>query len=131
MIRNYLLITWRSMMKNKFFIFINILGLSVAIACCIVAYFNWEFDSEFDSHHAKAANIYRVSTVREFEGRSTLFGFVPVPLGNVIRQNIPDVEKAVRLSWSYSNFKVGDNLFPAELTYTDPEFFDVFSFEMM
>lgn len=130
MIRNYLLITWRSMMKNKFFIFINILGLSVAIACCIVAYFNWEFDSEFDSHHAKAANIYRVSTVREFEGHSTLFGFVPVPLGNVIRQNIPDVEKAVRLSWSYSNFKVNDNLFPAELTYADPELFDLFSFEM-
>lgn len=131
MIRNYLLITWRSMMKNKFFIFINILGLSVAIACCIVAYFNWEFDSEFDSHHAKAANIYRVSTVREFEGHSTLFGFVPVPLGNVIRQTIPDVEKAVRLSWSYSNFKVNDNLFPAELTYADPELFDVFSFDMM
>lgn len=130
MIRNYLLITWRSMMKNKFFIFINILGLSVAIACCIVAYFNWEFDSEFDSDHAKAASIYRVSTVREFEGRSTLFGFVPVPLGNVIRQNIPDVEKAVRLSWSFSNFKVNDDLFPAELTYADPEFFEVFSFEM-
>lgn len=130
MIRNYLLITWRSMMKNKIFIFINIFGLSVAIACCIVAYFNWEFDSEFDSHHTNAANIYRVSTVREFEGRSTLFGFVPVPLGNVIRQNIPDVDKAVRLSWSFSNFKVNDNLFPAELTYADPELFEVFNFEM-
>ena len=117
-------------MKNKIFIFINIFGLSVAIACCIVAYFNWEFDSEFDSHHTNAANIYRVSTVREFEGRSTLFGFVPVPLGNVIRQNIPDVDKAVRLSWSFSNFKVNDNLFPAELTYADPELFEVFNFEM-
>jgi putative ABC transport system permease protein len=131
MIKNYLLITWRSMMKNKFFIFINILGLAIAIACCIVAYFNWEFDAEFDHHHTQAENIYRVSTLREFEGESTLYGFAPVPLGNVIRQNIPDVDKTVRMSWSFSNFKVKDDLFPSELAYADPEFFDVFTFEML
>ena len=131
MIKNYLLITWRSMMKNKFFIFINVVGLAVSIACAIVAYFNWEFDVKFNSLHAQAGNIYRVSTIREFEGKSTLFGYVPVPLGNVIRQNIPEVEKVVRMSWSYSNFKVGDNLFPGGLAYADPDFFDVFSFEMV
>lgn len=131
MIKNYLLITVRSMMKNKFFIIINILGLSVSIACCIVAYFNWEFDAEFDSHHVKGQNIYRVSTIREFEGISTLYGFVPVPLGNTIRQNVPDVDRAARISWSFSNLKVEDNLFPGELAYVDPDFFDIFSFEMI
>lgn len=131
MIKNYLLITWRSMMKNKFFIFINIIGLAVAIACSIVAYFNWEFDAKFNSHHLQSESIYRVSTIREFEGKATLYGYVPVPLGNMIKQNIPDVEKVVRLSWSYSNFKIGDNLFPGELAYADADFFDVFSFEMI
>ena len=131
MIKNYLLITWRSMMKNKFFIFVNIFGLSVAIACCIVAYFNWEFDAKFDSHHSNGGNIYRVSTVREFDGQTTLFGFAPVPLGNVIRQNVPDVDKVVRMSWSFSNFKVKDDLFPASLAYADAEFFEVFSFEIL
>ncbi|MGC1241030.1 MAG: ABC transporter permease [Chryseosolibacter sp.] len=131
MIKNYLLITWRSMMKNKFFIFINVLGLAVAIACCIVAYFNWEFDAKFNGHHTGAGNIYRVSTVREFEGKTTLYGYVPVPLGNVIRQNIPEVGKVVRMSWSFSNFKVGDNLFPGGLAYADPDFFDLFTFEML
>lgn len=118
-------------MKNKFFIFINVLGLSVAIACCIVAYFNWEFDSEFDRHHTHAANVYRVSSVREFEGTTTLYGFAPVPLGNVVRHNIPDANKVVRMSWSFSNFKVGDNLFPGRLAYADPEFFELFTFEMI
>lgn len=131
MIKNYLLITWRSMMKNKFFIFINIIGLAVAIACSIVAYFNWEFDAKFNSHHLQSENIYRVSTIRDFEGKTTLYGYVPVPLGNMIKQSIPDVEKVVRLSWSYSNFKIGDNLFPGELAYADADFFDVFSFEMI
>jgi len=131
MIKNYFLITWRSMMKNKFFLFINIVGLAVAIACAIVAFFNWEFDATFDSHHARAEKIYRVSSIREFENSATLYGYAPVPLANVIRQNIQEVEKAVRLSWSYSNFKVEDNLFPADLAYADSGFFDVFTFEML
>ncbi len=131
MIRNYFLITWRSMMKNKLFIFINVLGLAVAIACSIVAYFNWEFDAKFNKHHTKADKIYRVSTIREFEGKATLYGYVPVALGNVVKQNMPDAEKVVRMSWSYSNVKVGDNLFPGGLAYADPDFFDVFSFEML
>lgn len=131
MIKNYLLITWRSMMKNKFFISVNVLGLSIAIACCIVAWFNWEFDAEFDLNHSQAVNIYRVSSVREFEGETTLYGYVPVPLGDIIHENVSDVDKSVRMSWSYSNFKVEDNLFPGGLAYADPAFFEVFSFEML
>jgi putative ABC transport system permease protein len=131
MIKNYLLITWRSMMKNKLFILINVLGLATGIACCIVAYFNWEFDATYDGHHANAGKIYRVSSVREFEGRTTLYGYAPVPLGNTIRQNMSDVDKVVRMNWSYSNFKVEDNLFPGGLAYADPDFFKVFNFEFI
>jgi putative ABC transport system permease protein len=119
------------MMKNKMFIFINIFGLAIGIACCIVAYFNWEYDAKFDHHHANLHNIYRVSTIREFEGKTTLYGHVPDPLGNVIRQGMPDAEKVVRLNWSWSNFKVGDNLFPGRLAYADADLFNVFSFEFI
>lgn len=119
------------MMKNKLFIFINILGLAIGIGNCIVAYFNWEFDAQFNKHHTNADKIYRVSTLREFEKKTTLYGYAPVPLGAAIRQSIPDAEKVVRMNWSYSNFKVGDNLFPGGLAYTDADFFDVFSFEFI
>jgi putative ABC transport system permease protein len=131
MIKNYLLITWRSMMKNKLFIFINIFGLAIAIACCIVAYFNFEFDATFDSYNKNRENIYRLSTVREFEGRETLYGHSPEPLALVVRQNMPDVDKVVRLNWSWSNFKVEDNLFPGQLAYADAELFEVFTFEFI
>src|SRR5690606_25580 len=88
MIRNYLLIAWRSMMKNRFFIMINILGLATGIACCVVAYFNWEYSAVFDKHHERAESVYRITSVREFEGRTTRYGLTPLPLGEVIRQNI-------------------------------------------
>jgi ABC-type antimicrobial peptide transport system permease subunit len=119
------------MMKNRFFIFINIFGMAVAIACTIVAYFNLEFDQKFDRNHVHLASIYRVSSVREFDNKSTLYGFVPLPMGAVIKQNMPDVDNVVRLSWSSSNFKVGDNLFAGGLAYADSDFFDVFTFEMI
>src|SRR5688572_31941935 len=98
MIKNFLLITVRNLMKNKLFIFINIFGMGIAIACSIVAYFNWEFDARFDSHHVNRASIYRVSSIREFEGQTTLYGHAPHPMGVVIKQNIPDASKVVRFS---------------------------------
>ena len=131
MIKNYLIITCRSMMRNKLFLLVNIFGLAIAIGCCIVAYFNWEFDAQFDKHHTRAENIYRVSSVREFNGEKTLVGYAPLPLGSAIRENVSDVDKVVRMSWSFSNFKIDDNLFPVRLAYADADFFDVFTFELL
>jgi putative ABC transport system permease protein len=131
MIKNYLLITLRSMMKNKFFIFINIFGLSIGIACSIVAYFNWEYDKEFNQHHAHVGEIYRVSPLRTFDGTTEMHTMSSIPLANAIRQNIPDVEHVTRLNRSWTNFKVGDNLFPGQVRYVDPEFFTMFTFDFM
>lgn len=127
MIKNFLLITLRSMMKNKLFLFINIFGLAIGIGCSIVAYFNWEYDAYFDSHHANAERIYRVSMIREFDGNQRLYGFAPMPLGENVSQ-LSDVEKSTRYSDSWANIKIEDNLFPGDLTYVDPDFFDMFSF---
>jgi putative ABC transport system permease protein len=131
MIRNFLLITIRNLMKNKLFIIINVFGMGIAIACCIVAYFNWEYDARFDSHHVNRSSTYRVSSLREFEGQTTLYGHAPHALGMTIKQNIPDISKVVRMSFSFSDFKVNDNVFRAGLAYADPEFFEVFSFDFL
>lgn len=63
------------MLKNTFFIFVNIVGLSVAIGCAIVAYLNLDFDVAFDKDHRQVPDIYPVSSIRAFESRSTLSGF--------------------------------------------------------
>lgn len=131
MIKNYLLITLRSMMKHKLFIFINVFGLAVAIGCCIVAYFNWEYDLKFNSQHVNADKIYRVSQIRTFEGQEKLYGYVSLPLGAIVKQTIPDAEYVTRLNRSWSNFKVEDNLFPGGVAYVDPDFFSMFSFDFV
>jgi ABC-type antimicrobial peptide transport system permease subunit len=132
MIKNYLLITFRNLLKNRLFIFINIFGLAIAIACCVVAYFNYDFNASFDRHHANASTIYRVSSIREFQNQTTRFGFVPIGLGNAIRQNIPDVDQVIRYNPAWvSDFRVTDEVFPTSLIFVDTPFFNVFSFEFV
>ncbi len=117
------------MVKNKFFIFINISGLSIAIACCLVAYYLHDFNATFDGHHTQKENIFRVSSIREFQGKVNKYAHTPMPLGNVIQQNIPDVAKVVRYTSGQLNLRVGTNNFIDEIAHTDPSFFEVFTFE--
>lgn len=131
MIKNYFLITFRNMMKNKLFIFINVFGMGVAIAQCIVGYFAYEYDNTFDAVHTNRASIYRVSSVREFENNLTRYGHTPLPLGELVDKTFPDVEQSTRYFGSWSNFKLESDLFPANVHYVDPEFFNLFTFDFL
>src|SRR5690606_6943154 len=125
MIKNYLLITFRSMMKSKLFIFINMLGMAISIACCIVAYYNYEFNAGFDEVHTNRDKIYRVNMSREFQGRTTDYGLVPLPLGEIVRQNVKDAERVTRYSSSYADIRIEDEVFGSRLSYVDPDFFSM------
>ena len=129
MIKNYLMITLRNMKKNKLFIFINVFGMGIAVAQCIVGYFAYEYDATFDAVHENRAQIYRVSSIREFENNLTRHGFAPFPLGDVVDKTFSDVDKSSRYFHSWSNFKIEADLFPANLSYVDPDFFKLFSFD--
>jgi putative ABC transport system permease protein len=131
MLKNYFLITYRSMLKNKLFILVNVLGMGIAVALAIVAYFAREYDTTFNHIHQNRHTIYRVSSVREFEDKLTRFGVVSFPLGEIVRKTIPDVDQSSRYFRSGSNFKQEDELFPANLAYVDPEFFKLFTFEFI
>jgi putative ABC transport system permease protein len=130
MIKNYLLITWRSMMKNKLFIFINIFGIAVAIACCMVAYLNWKFNEDWDIEHVNSASIYRIQFWREFQETRNRYGTTPLPMGNLIKENFKEVDRVVRLIPSGSNFRVKDELFNTGIAYADSGFFEMFTFKL-
>ncbi|MBL7863949.1 MAG: ABC transporter permease [Cyclobacteriaceae bacterium] len=131
MIKNYLLITLRSMLKNKLYLSINIVGMAISIACCIIGYFNWDFNLSFDSHHVNAPTIYRVNSIREFQGRQTTYGYTPIALGNAIRENVSDIDALVRYSPGGGNFRVKDELFQTNVTNVDPTLFQLFSFDFL
>jgi len=130
MIKNYLLITLRSLMKNKLFILINVFGMGIAIACCIVAYVNWDFSEGWDRAQLNAEKIYRVQFNREFQGKHERFGMAPMPLGNHVKQNFKDVSKVVRYISSYTDIRIGEEIFGTDFVFVDSGFFDLFSYKL-
>ncbi|HEY5691369.1 MAG TPA: ABC transporter permease [Cyclobacteriaceae bacterium] len=131
MLKNYFLITLRSLLKNKLFISINIIGMAISIACCIVAYYNYDFNDRFDSYHVNASKVYRVNSIRTFQNRETKFGYVPIALGNVAMQIKGDIAQVIRFSPGNGDFRIKEEVFFGNLTYVDPAFFDVFTFEFI
>ncbi len=130
MIKNYLLITFRSLIKNKLFILINVFGMGLAIACCITAYLNWEFSNNWDEGHVNADRIYRVQFWREFQGKRDRYGMAPMPLGSYIKQNFKKVNKTVRYMSSYCDMRIGEEVFGDQIAYADSAFFDLFTFQL-
>lgn len=130
MIKNYLLITLRSLAKNKLFIFINVFGMGIAVACCVVAYVNWDFANSWDNGHVHADKIYRVQLYREFQGDNQRYGMAPMPLGNYVQQNIKEVSKRVRYQSTYSDIRIGEEVFGTQMVFVDSAFFEMFTYEL-
>ena len=131
MLKNQLLITLRNMMKNKLYLFINIFGMGTAIACCIIGFFNYDFNASFDQNHKNASTLYRVGSVRKFQNELTAFGYAPIALGNAIKQNVPDVDEVIRYTPEGGNFRIKTELFSSDINYVDPAFFKLFTFEFI
>ncbi len=130
MFKNYIVITFRNILNNKVFILINVLGMGVAVACCIVAYLNWDFSTNFDKNHVHAARIYRVQSYQDYEGQRNRHATVPNPLGSIVKQNFKEISNVVRYTASTSNIRIGDEVFNSSIVYTDSAFFDLFTFKL-
>ena len=131
MLKNYLLVTFRNLLKNRVFTLINILGLGIALSVCIVAFFNQMFNYEFDRQNVNFDKIYRVNSFRDMQGREQEYGIVPATLGLMAKNEIPGIEKSARMATSGSPVKRGVDIFPTEISFVDPEFLDIFTFHIV
>lgn len=130
MLKNYFKITLRSLWKSKTFVFINVFGLGIAMACCIVAYINYDYNASYDRQHINAGNVYRVNFIRNFQGDKTKNGIAPMPLGNLIRDNISGIGHVIRYLPDDGNVRIKDDLFRTNISYADEGILDLFTFPL-
>jgi putative ABC transport system permease protein len=131
MIKNYLLITFRSLLHNRVFILINMLGMGIAIACCITAWLNWDFSTNFDKNHLNSQSVYRVQAYYDQQGKQNRHAMVPTPIGAIVRENFNDVDKVVRYTTASNDIRIGDEVFNTSVAYADDGFFDLFTFKLV
>ncbi len=131
MFKNYFLITLRNLSRNIFFVLINIIGLGLALAVCIVAYLNNKYDADFDKYNSNAKKIFKIESERPIQERPQWYGITPFSLGPLVKNDISGVEEVVRVQMSNSPVKVGEKNFSKRIAWCDPNFFKVFTIKMI
>ena len=98
MFRNYLLIAWRNLKKNRVFSFVNILGLAIGMAACLLILQYVSFQLSFDRFHANAADLYRVTNDRFQNGKLIQHGTITYSaVGKILDDDFPEVIDRVRV----------------------------------
>lgn len=96
MMRNYFLTSVRALLKQKLYFLINVLGLSVGIAACLLCYLHINYELSYDQYHAKADNIHRLVTGDVKGGNGWVKVSAPMPA--TLKRNIPEIERYTRLT---------------------------------
>ncbi|MDO1449448.1 ABC transporter permease [Rhodocytophaga aerolata] len=132
MLQNYFIIALRHMKRNKVFSTINIAGLSVGLACCMLIFLYTKDEVSFDRFHEKKDRIFRVSaTLPDPEGNVFKTGSTNMIVGPSLQQEIPEMEAYVRMSSDRHVIRVVTKTFNQQTLWVDQNFFSVFSFPLL
>ncbi len=133
MIRNYIKTAWRNLVKNKVFSFINVFGLSVGLACCmlIIAYLYSELT--YDTYPAKYKQLYRVGVKTLANGGVTDFVSADIAVGEGIKRTYPEVLAYTRIFQQGPTFVgFGDKQFKEKkIAIADSNFLRMFSIPLI
>lgn len=134
MLRNYLKIAFRSLIKNKTYSFINIIGLSVGIAVSLIIFLYVVHEYSYDKFHTKGDKIYRILCKINYGGQEIQTTAMSAQFGPILKENNADVENYVRVyGVGRSLMKSDENHinFENKIAFSDTSFFSVFSFPIL
>lgn len=134
MIRNYIKIAFRNLLKHKSFSFINIIGVAIGLACFLLLTIYVKDELSYDRHNTNADRIYRLSrTFLSKDGTESLrLGHAAPPFGPLIKQDFPQVEEVTRMLETDAIVRYGEHLFNEENLYAaEANLFKVFTFDVI
>ncbi len=140
MIRNYIKTAFRTLTKNKGFTAINVLGLSVGLATCLLIVFYVVDELSYDKYNTQADRIYRITINAMLNGHGGVYATSEGPLEAALKDNFPEIEKVTRmidnngLAVSPSKFSIrkgNSNIQEKRVVYTESSLFDVFTLPMV
>jgi len=122
MFRNYLKIALRNLLKHRLFTFMNVFGLSIAMASCIVIFLFMDWQYGQDANHENAERIFLANYRLEIEGKQQTWGDSPLPLGPALKADFPQIEYAVRVADGRATLRYGEQVFEERVRFVDPDF---------
>lgn len=134
MLKNYIKIAFRNLLRYKIFSFINLLGLTIGLACCLLIALFILDELSYDKYHVNADRIYRVTrSFLEKDGSVQLhLGHVAPPFGPLIENDFKEVEEVVRLLQTTRNLRYEDKVFNEQNVFLAEEnLFKIFSIDVL
>jgi len=133
MFSNYLKIALRSLMRRKGYSLLNIGGLALGLACCLLILKYITFETSFDAFHDKSGRTYRVVMTEYGDDQILRSAQTYAPLAPIMTEDLPDIESVVRiLPWSVTVKTPANELFQEpSFFFADSLFFQMFSFEFV
>lgn len=133
MFRNYFKIAWRNIWKNKVYSAINIIGLAIGLAACIVIMLFVFYEKSFDAVHTK--NIYRLNEVQKFEGMVAPqnVALSMFPMGPTLVQEFPEIKNFTRSNVveKYDFTYKDKTIIMPRVHRVDSTFLDMFAYKMI
>jgi ABC-type antimicrobial peptide transport system permease subunit len=135
MIENYFKTAFRSLRRNKGYAAINIAGLAIGVAACLLIFLIVRFETSFDNFHSKKEHIYRVITATpDLDGKHYDSG-TPLPAAEGLRLDFPQLKQVAAIFRNDgSHYTIENNDGPVkkfkedESYYAEPQFFNIFDF---
>lgn len=132
MFKNHLKIAWRTLIKNKGFTSINILGFSLGLAACLLIVFYVVDELSYDRYNTKADRIYRVNEDLKLGDNKVQYAVAMPPLAQTLKRDFPDVENVARIKMASISVKKGNQyLIENNTVFADPAIFDVFTLPLI
>ncbi|GAB5474534.1 MAG: ABC transporter permease [Maribacter sp.] len=132
MIKNYLKIAWRNLIRNKSFSLLNIVGLSIGLAVTALILIWISFEVGIDQFHENKDRIYQVYNKAPVDGELWTWNSTPKVMASVIKKDYPEVEAVSRFYYDTPLlFAKGDKRIKSTGTIVDPDFLKIFSFPLL
>lgn len=128
MLKNYLKLGFRNLAKNRLSSAINILGLGLAVGCCMVVFQFFDWSMHMDNFHHKLNNLFVIERVSVKDGNQQLWGDSPSPMGPMLKADFPQIKNDARLNYTGVIIKQGDNVFRESVSFVDDSFYQMFNF---
>ncbi len=131
MFRNYLTIALRTLRKHKGYTFINISGLAVGMACCLLIFMLVRHEWSYDRFHANADHLYRTCIEYFYADGTQNFQNMMFPeFTPALAAEFPAIEHATRVVKGTTDFEVGNETFRQDAIEVDAPFFQMFSYPL-
>jgi len=135
MIKNYFKTAWRSLLRNKSYAAINVAGLTIGIAACLLIFLIVKFETSFDNFHANKEHIYRVLTLNSGPDGITRESGTPLPVAEGLRADFPALKGVAEIfrndgsHYTVQNADGSKKKFKEDdAYYVEPQFYSIFNF---